>query len=471
MPSNFLGIEIGRRALAANQIALETIGQNTSNVNTPGYTRQKVNLEATDPTPITLPNGLQGQIGTGVDVASITRVRDQYLDEQTRKALSEQGEYGATKDILARAEGVLNEPSASTVGSRLTALFNSFSDLSADPSNAGLRASARTQGQAFATAIKHLNSALKQVSSDVEQSVTLKVKQVNELATQIAKLNSEIQKSVLTGGSPNDLMDKRDSLLENLSSLIAVQVVPSKVAETGKFTGAVQVYMGGQALIYNEDTTPLPTTIDSTSASPALLDKHGKSIPLLGGEIAGLLQAKSLVDSYRADFNRLAEETLKAVNAQHAAGTALNGATGQPFFVGTDANTIDLSPAIVQSTDAIAAATTPTPPATFARGNGDNARLLARVGQSSLMGNSTLNQFYNAQVTRMGADSKRFEDLAGSQEKIVAQVRNQQTAVSGVSLDEELSKLIQYQRSYQAAARFITVMDDTLDRVINGLGR
>lgn len=159
------------------------------------------------------------------------------------------------------------------------------------------------------------------------------------------------------------------------------------------------------------------------------------------------------------------------MNGQHSAGAGLDGSTGRPLFVGTDASNIGLSQAVQNSTDAIAAATAPTPPATVAIGNGDNARALAQLAQQSLIGTNTLNQTYISQVARVGADSKSAKTNTANQDSIVTQIQNQQSSVSGVSLDEELSKLIQYQRSYQAASRFITIIDDTLDRIINGLGK
>ncbi len=471
MSSNFLGIEIGRRALAANQIALETIGQNTANVNTPGYSRQRVILEASHSSGFILPNGAQGQIGTGVDVAGILRMRDQYLDGQARNALSDQGSYETLRDILTRAQGAFNEPSSIGTGSLLTGFLNSFSDLATDPANAGLRAGVRTQAQALVSGLHGFNANLKQVTSDTEKNITLTIHQINDIAKQIASLNGEIQKSVLTGGSPNELLDKRDSLLESLGNLTDTQVIQTKDSASGKFTGSVQVYVGGQPLVYNDESTPLPTSFDTASGSTALLDSDNNPIPIRGGVLSGLLQARTVVEGYRAQLSQFASATITAVNAQHALGMGLDGSTGKPFFVGTDASDIDVASDIKKSTDAIAAGAAPVPPAPFSKGNGDNASAIARIAQQKVINSGTLNQFYNAQVTQVGSDVKHYTDLSDSQQKIISQTRNQQSAVSGVSLDEELTQLIQYQRSYQAASRFISVMDDALDRVINGLGK
>ena len=143
-------------------------------------------------------------------------MRDLYLDGQTRSALTNQGTYDTLRDILTRAQGAYNEPSGYSAGSKLTDFFNSFSTLATDPANAGLRAGVRTQAQAFISAVHNLDADLKQTANDAETNIGLTVKQINDTAKQIAALNGEIQKSVLTGGSPNDLLDRRDALLESL---------------------------------------------------------------------------------------------------------------------------------------------------------------------------------------------------------------------------------------------------------------
>ncbi len=266
-------------------------------------------------------------------------------------------------------------------------------------------------------------------------------------------------------------MDKRDLMVQDLSQLANIQVVPTLNGETHRPTGSVSIYVGGHQLVYNQESSPLPTPPKDAKAPFGLVEENGDPIDIHGGQLGGYLKASEQVQAYTDDLNTLTTTLIKAVNGQHAAGAGLDGTTGKPFFVGTDASNISLSQAIQSSTDAIAAATAPTPPATVAVGNGDNARAMAQIAQQALIGKNTLNQAYIGQVARVGADSKAAKTQASNQDSVVTQLQNQQSAVSGVSLDEELSKMIQYQRSYQAASRFITTIDDTLDRIINGLGK
>lgn len=471
MSSSFMGIEIGRRALAANQIALDTTGQNTSNVNTVGYSRQVANLETTDSSDITLSNGMNGQIGTGVTVSSITRIRDQFLDQRLRASLSQQSAASTLSNQLSQVEAAYNEPGGTGVGSLLTGLFNSFSNLSSDPASSGLRTGVRSSAQDLISGIKNLYQAQQDTLTNISKGVTDAVDQINTLATQIAKLNQQIQQNVQSGGNPNDLMDKRDLMVQNLSQLTNIQVIPSVNGDSGRPTGSLSIYVGGHQLVYNDQSIALPIPPKDAKPPFGLVEANGDPIDVRGGQLGGYIQAATLVQSYSDDLNIFTSTLIKAVNGQHSAGAGLDGSTGRPLFVGTDASNIGLSLAVQNSTDAIAAATAPTPPATVATGNGDNARALAQLAQQSLVGTNTLNQTYISQVARVGADSRSAKTNTANQDSIVTQIQNQQSSVSGVSLDEELSKLIQYQRSYQAASRFITIIDDTLDRIINGLGK
>ncbi len=471
MSSSFMGIELGRRALAANQIALDTTGQNTSNVNTAGYSRQVVNLETTDSSDITLANGAKGQIGTGVTVSSVTRIRDQFLDQRVRSSLSQQSADSTLSGQLSQVEAAYNEPNGGGVGSLLTSFFNSFSTLSSDPANSGLRTGVRSSAQSLISGVKNLYQAQQDTLTNISQGVTDAVKQINSLATQIAGLNQQIQQSVQTGGDPNDLMDKRDQMVQNLSQLANIKVVPSVNGQTGRPTGSLSIYVGGHQLVYNDQSTPIPAPSPNAKPPFALTEANGDPIEIQGGQLGGYIKAATLVQSYSDDLNALASAVIKAVNTQHSAGAPLDGSTGNPFFTGTDASSIGLSQAIQNSTDAIAAAAAPAPPATVAVGNGDNARALAQIAQQSLLGTNTLNQAYVSQVARVGADSASAKTDVKNQDSIAAQLQSQQSSISGVSLDEELTKLIQYQRSYQVASRFITTIDDTLDRLINGLGK
>lgn len=465
MASTFFGLEIGARSLAASQAALDVIGHNTSNINTPGYSRETVTLQATDPYSISA----YGQLGTGVDVASVTRVRDDFTDKQSYDASAKQGTYGALSDALNRIQQVYTEPGSSGIGSQLTAFFNSFSDLAANPSSPALRAAVRNAAQSVTTAFNSVSGALGQIGPNLASQVQSKIKDANAIATEIGALNTQISNALSSGQHPNDLLDKRGTLIAQLSGIVQVKTVDATDSATGQPTGEVNISVSGISLVQGGIVSPLPSTVSTQTGATALIDSNGDSINLRGGALVGLLQAQNLLTGYQQNLDSLASGVISAVNAQQAAGVDLTGAPGQPIFIGTDAASIGLSGTILSNADSIAAAAAPTPPALFASGNGDNARALAGLANQVSVGGATFNDFYNTGIAQVGADAKSASAQASNQQQVVNQLQNQQSSVSGVNLDEELTKLLQFQRSYQASAKIVNTFDDVLDRIINYL--
>ena len=179
--------------------------------------------------------------------------------------------------------------------------------------------------------------------------------------------------------------------------------------------------------------------------------------------------------SYRSDLDTLAYNVVNATNQRHQAGSGLDGSTNNAFFGALSSATgaaaaISIDSGVASNPDKIAAAAAPVPPATFAPGNGDNARSLAGLTSAQVIGSFSLDSFYNAKVAIVGADSQTFQQQSDNQDKVVAQLKNQQSSVSGVNLDEELTHMLQYQRAYQAAARVLNMADSFLNQIINGLG-
>ncbi len=471
MSSTFAGLEIGRRALSANQLALNVIGQNTANVGTAGYSRQVAVLDETDPTGGPgVDSGRPAQLGTGVSVASVDRVRDDYLDKRIYSANADQGALNSLRDTLTSVENAYGEPSTTGVGSHLTAFFNSFSTLASTPESDAVRSTVLNQAQSLVAAFHTVSGSLSQITPELQSKIKADVGSINDLSSQIAALNKQIGASIQDNQQPNDLLDKRTALIGTLSGLVAIQVIDGRNAETNQPSGQVQINVGGYSLVQDDTASTLPATYTADNGQPALQTKDGQKIPLKGGELAGLVQATSLVKGYQSDLDTLATNVISAVNVRHAAGAGLDGVTGRNFLTGTGATDIGIAPEIANNLGAIAASAAPAADAAVAVGNGDNARSLAALASQPLIGQSSLNQFYNAKVAAVGADSQRFKAQADTQSKAVTQLQNQQSAVSGVNLDEELTKLLQFQRAYQAAARIINAQDDVINRIINGLG-
>lgn len=471
MPSTFAGIELASRALRVNQRAIDVIGHNVANVNTPGYTRQTYDLAATDP--YTVPSFVRPsgplQIGTGVDLTSIRRVRDGFIEQQLQLAAGEQGELNQLRDLLGRVESLYNEPGEDGLNSALTAFFNAFQELSRNPESGGIRATVRQEGRNLARQFARLTGALAQLQEEIAGRVQNTVTQANNLGRQIAALNRAIRSSLAVGDNPNDLQDRRDTLVRQLSELVGGQVVAETDA-SGRATGALNISVGTFALVLGTSSFSLPSQITTLAGTPHLTDGQN-STPVTRGAVAGLMRVSALIDGYRADLDAIASTLIARVNQQHQSGYGLDNSTGRAFFAGTDAASIAVDAAMEADLNAIAAATPPAAGDPVAPGNGDNARAIAGIARERLFGSFTLGDFYGSSVARIGADAQTYQERAANQETATQQLQNLRESLSGVSLDEELTQMLQHQRSYQAAARLLTTMDDILGTLIETVGR
>jgi flagellar hook-associated protein 1 FlgK len=469
MSSAFGGLEIARSALRTSQTALNVIGHNVANVNTPGYSRQVTHIAPKDPYGVPLPfNQAPGQVGTGVDVMAIQAVRDQFLEAQLQRAAAEQGSLARLGSLLDRVQAAFGEPGAGATTAAMTSFFNAWHNLAKNPEQEDMRAVIRQQGRDLAAQFAGVYRALTSIGDEITAQVRTKVDEANGLARQIARLNLDIRQSLVLGDRPNDLIDRRQELIKQLAGLVGARA-EAELDTQGKPTGFVNVLVGGNALVSGGEALALPSDFHY-NGKEAFLVGGAEHVLVPGGEVAGLIEGSYRVAQYAAGVDRTAAALIERVNAQHKAGYGLDGIGGRPFFRGTGAADIAVSLEVEASLDAIAASSPPVPPNPVARGNGDNARGIADILNERILNGSTLTQYYTAQVTQVGADaawvSQRSQDLQAS----VAQLTTLRHSVSGVSLDEELSMMIQYQRSYQAAARFMATLDNLLNSLMAAFG-
>lgn len=477
MTSTFFALNIGQQALDASQTALQVVANNTSNVNTPGFSRQEVNF--TESTPYTMPTSTQtslGQLGTGVTVSSVMRVTNSYINTQVNNATSQQGSSQTLSTLMSQVQTAFNEPSGSGIGQQMTNFFNSFSQLSTTPESAGVRSTVVNSGIALANTFNSVSQQLQQLTPQINSSITTTVGQVNNYAAQISTLNTQIMQSMAAGQNPNDLQDQRDQLINQLSALTSVQTFPEINPKTGVADGATNVNIGGFALVQGGSTNTLPSTTTTQNGNVGLLNANGTFIPVTSGNLNGLLVANQEVSKYQTQLDTLAYNLSTSVNSLSQSGAGLDGSTGNLFFVapppppGTGAaSAIAVSPLVVSNPDKIAAATLPAPPATPAPGNGDNATAIANLMNQQIIGSQTLNSYYNNTITQLGSDTQAANNQLTTNQSLVSQLQNQQSSISGVNMDNELTKMMQYQRTYQAAAKIINVADTFLDTVINNL--
>jgi len=444
--STFMGLETTLRGILAQQLALDVTGHNIANANTVGYSRQRASLVATDP--YTVPGVTRppqaGQLGTGVDVDQYERVRDAFIDIQLRAQTMLNGANQATQDGLQQVEQAFNEPSDSGLNSLLAKYWSAWQDVSNSPENLATRQALAAAASSLAGGFNQVSQQLSTLQSQTATNVTYTINDVNSIGTQIAALNDAIAKSTVTGDHPNDLLDQRDLLIDKLSEL-------GNVALANGANGAVDVSIGGAALV--------------TGATSATLAEASLT-SLTSGKLSALVRLRdTTIPGYQTQLNTIASTLISQTNTAHAAGFDLSGTAGGTFFTGTDAATIGVNSALVTNPALIAASGNGQP------GNAAAALAINTLRGTAVIGSATIDQAYSQLVTRIGSDSQEAQRSLDTSSLLASTLQSKRDSVSGVSLDEEMTNLVRFQRGYQASARALSAMDDMLDTLITRTGR
>lgn len=492
MPSTFSGLYISLRAMQAQQLALETSGHNIANAETEGFSRQRAVLATTPPWPMPSVNssGMVGQVGTGVDVSWIERLRDAYLDVQIRKENGVLGEWSIKQDTLEQIEVIFQEPTETGLNSLLTQFWDSWQQLSmnSESNSSAVRTTVVETASSLCDALRHTKQQLDALSEDMDNMISIKVDEINSIANQICALNKQIKVLKTAGFEPNDLMDQRDLLLDNLAGLIDFKV-EANLDNVGNSDGTVNVLLYNSATgsydsrlvdgaggIYN--TLQTGTTAEGkmtvqwktyNSTQPETNQPvTGEELEISSGELKGLFDSKGLLDEYKTDLNTFVTDLITQVNGQHAKGYDLYGNTGQSFFWGEPAaDFIEVSPDIKSDVSKIAAAQTTGGQDTDGDGIVDNSGDGGNALEISKLRKNGLDDYYRNLISRLGVDTNESQRMAENQEALVGQLEERKESISGVSIDEELAHMVEYQHSYEAAARFLNTVDELLDTLIN----
>lgn len=524
MPSTFHGIEISKRGIFAQQSALNTSSHNVANANTEGYTRQRANMQATPgmPAPGMNMSREPAQIGTGVQVTDLQRIREGYLDIQFRNQNKEYGYWEAKQDALDKIEGVMNEPSDTGLQKVMDQLWESWQDLAKEPESLSARAVVRQRAIAVAETFSAITNSLSEMQKDLDNVVQEKTIEINSLAQQIANLNKQIADVVPHGLQPNDLYDQRDVLIDKISKMAGVQVlqadkgmvnvriegrdlvtgitsVPMTATKNTK-TGFYDIQLGGADFIpttgslagtFKSRGTATVTTVIGTDGTP-------KDVVTYSGPIPDILKRLDvLAVNLTKEINNIHSKGVNMFDIQNKKSNSSAPLQALPFFVDADAAAADpntktypssarkiaINPAILNSLNAIAAAQVDpvsSSSGTSFVGDGRNARDIASIkfktisagtGPGDLDATTTLDDYYRYTIAGLGVDSQEAKRMQGNSELLVGQVESQRQSVSGVSIDEEMAEMVKFQHAYSAAARVMTSMDEILDKVINGMGR
>lgn len=599
MSGLFATFNIGKRGLFAQQKAIDVTSHNIANANTEGYSRQRATLETTRPFGMPSMNNQvgPGQIGTGVDVSCIQRIRDGFMDYQVRREKSTLGQYEARDKYLSEIESIFNEPSDNGLSNLIGKFFNAWDQLSKQPESSNARTVAAQQSAALADELNHTYNQLMSVKSNAQESIKQSVFDLNGTLDRLDKLNQQIMSVKVSGMEPNDLMDQRDLLLDQLSekfninveadNFYSVNVSPEDksgldangnsllirknpndaVRRFSYVTGIEETATSGEykvTYLRNGDKDKAETiTIKMTEdeykqldqcrvlwsqndknnddANGMAIDKNGaaiasgstiefKDLAMLSlpkdenkGELKGYISVQKDVDNYIDQLNKLAKGLAFAVNAVHS-GEKNSVADDMPFFVNKDAaqytdgvlnnltdtldgeveitaGNISVNMEIIKDVMKIKAGTTGDPEVdgendgkralaiaqlrdTLIKfqdiSNGTDRSFVGDLEPDSSLGVPTIksdingmkiDSYFKDTIDKLGIQEQEAKRVVQNQEVLLKGFQERRDSISGVSLDEEMANLVQFQHAYQANAKIIATVDELLDVVVNGLKR
>lgn len=567
MGTLFSTLNVARSGLAAAQTQLDTTGHNIANVNKPGFSRQRVELVSR-----TAINRGFGQIGTGVAISDVVRIRDEFLDGLYQDQVAGLGNAEIRAEFYELIEGVFLEPTSTGLSNRLSDFFNALSEYSTNVESIPLRSSVLTEAATLADALNATSNQLRTLRTNANEEVINFVPEINSLTDRIAKLNRQISNSELDGTTANDLRDDRNVLLDQLAKI-------TNIFTRERSDGRVDVLVSGEVLVDGNNARMLEA-VPNAALDPERNDlvevrfvESGQLLNVTNGELFGALEMRdSILTEIDTDIDLLAATLIEQLNRIHsqASGLSYNSGTltgtnsvtssavdlnsaGLPFtvspgsfeiqvydestnpptlvggtpvtinitptttlddivadlnavpnitagvsadgqleitaapgfsftntnddtgvlaalgmnvlFTGTDARTIELNSLIEDNPELLASRFSTNPLET-----GDNSAALALAGvQNGLFfsnGSATLFDFYETTVVEIGVDTRANLQALQVEQSFVRNFERRRQEVSGVSLDEEVTQLIQFQRAFEASARVVTVTDRMLESLL-----
>jgi len=476
MPNIFAILEIGKRAMQTQQVAMQTSNHNIANANTPGFSRQEAFITATESLPAgdISSMGAQLQLGTGTRIATVERLRDVFIDTRIREITQRLGYAQKKLEGLDLIEVIFNELTETVdINSILSEFWNAWDSLAQDPSELATRIDLRQKGDSLSADIRYLYAQLQQLRPSSDEEIKIKINDINSHARLIAELNKEISSVASTGGAANDLEDRRDLLIDELSSLTNIEV--SRLE-----TGTLNVSIGGTPLVQGNDANQLSADIQEEfddAFITIMSEADGNRVHIVSGEVAGLLEVRDeIIPGLMSQLDNLVAAVIEEVNSQHQVGYGLKGSTGvnffEPFVPSMSGSNKGAAAQMRVSDDIIADVGNIAAGKADAVGDNENALAISALRNKNVLEGETLtfDAYYNRIITNIGSKTEESRLSALSADSILEQLLNRRESVSGVSLDEELVNVIRFQHVYNAAARLITIVDEMMTTVIEKTG-
>jgi flagellar hook-associated protein 1 len=457
-------LSIAARAMQAQQEAIQTTSHNVANVATPGYSRQQAVLSASAPV-------LEGRLllGNGVSVTTVRNVVDRFAETELLSRNAALGYADARSRALSGMQDAF--PPSGGVMSALDAFFNAWSALSNNPGGQAERVAVVNAANNLSSQFSQTRSLLVESQYNLDKDLNAAVGTMNSLLTQVADFNGQIAAAEASGQPANDLRDQRQLLLQDVSRLTGATIIGGEDGQQATvLLGGLVLVSGDRAATVNADTVGVSgfRTVSYTSPNGGLT--FDASALFSQGEIGGILAMRDTeVPNMLGRLDQLAKTVVDQVNAQHTAGFDLNGAPGVNFFnpigaVAGAANAMQVNAAVAADPSLIAAAQA----AAGAPGDNRNALAIAGLqnGVFAALGNKSPQDYYLALVQDVGSEAESADNQVNFQQSLLSQAQARRDSLSGVSLEEEMTKLILFQRAFEASSVLVRTGDEMYQTIL-----
>jgi flagellar hook-associated protein 1 FlgK len=443
-------------ALRTQQSALDVVSHNIANAATEGYSRQRPVLASN--TALRTPDGV---FGTGVGIATVQQVRDALIDASFRTEVSNASEQETRAQTLGRVETMLGEPSEQGLAATFDRFLSAWSDLAVTPGSVTNRSVVRQRAIELTDKLHDFNASLDQIRQEVDARLGVAVGRINALVDEVTRLNTAIVSVEAAGVTAGDLRDVQNRALDELATLIPIDV-------TRRENGSVGVATSGYNII--DGAAGLTLKLGSVAGTMGIaIEGHAGLLPDAGGATGALLEVLNTdIPAVRQSLDDFAAALVGAVNTVHGTGTGPDGGAPVDFFdpAGTSAGTIELSADVLASARRVAAGA-PDGGGSYQAGANDVALSIAALRDTILAGlGTTPGEHLQGLVSSIGLAVRSSTDKGEVHRTLADQADGRRMSLSGVSVDEELVQMIQFQSAYQAAARVVTAVDEMLQSLL-----
>ncbi len=441
-------------AMFAAQAGLATTGHNIANANTPGYSRQTVQVAARRPD--ILP---YGSIGRGVEIQGIRRIQDDFLLDNLRSQSARMSSYSATDTTLYEIENILGSVDNDHLGDSMTNFFNSWGALAQPPINTSLKQDVVTNGISLVNDFHAVSESLDDLEVDIERDIENEITNINGLFDDVANMNKQIMAAETNGEPANDLRDQRDYIITQISNIAEVSVLE-------RDDGSKDIILAGRTMVARDSVTHFDSTYTETDRGYELTivtNGNSQQVELSTGKLSGLMDSRDTqIRDVRERLDAVAKQLITEVNDIHTQGRT-SSSSGQTFFTGDSLHTININPLLLGDADMVAMGES---------GDDGDAELAQKIADLAEMGsagsgNRSVTDTYRSLLTDVASKRSSYEMMVENQQNVVASLETRMASVSGVSLDEEGANMVRYQNSYNAAARVISTVQELFNTLLN----